>query len=72
MSKKTILIAVVFITMASWILYTEGAKFYQAQKNKWITAGAISMRSAVFEAVSKGEVRLADGEGKREITIIKK
>lgn len=71
MSKKTILIAVLFIAMASWIAYTEGTKFYQAQKTKWITTGALQMREAVFEAVSKGEVQIRNGKGDQQI-IIKK
>ena len=72
MSKKTIIIAIIIATMASYIAYGEAVKLYQAQKTQWITARAMSMRQAVFEAVSKGEVQISDGEGKQTITIIKK
>jgi hypothetical protein len=73
MNKLQKLFLVSAITaMASYIAYGEAVKLYQAQKTKWITAGAMSMRQAVFEAVSKGEVQLSDGEGKQTITIIKK
>jgi hypothetical protein len=72
MTKKTIIIAIVMLSMAGYIAYSEGMKAYQAEKSKWITAGALQMREVIFNEASKGETRLSNAKGDKTIIIIKK
>lgn len=74
--KKTyiaiIVLSVLLVLLGGYVTYTEGSKYVKEQEGYLINRGALQMRQAIFEAVQKGEVQLADAEGKNVITIITK
>lgn len=67
-----IVLSVLLVLLGGYVAYTEVSKYVQEQKTYLINSGALQMREYIFQAVSKGEVQIADVTGKNVITITKK